>query len=114
MDSDRKLLPESREILEAAVRRVHEQGVQFLLVPGDLTKDGEKQDHLLMAEELSGTGAHGRPRVRCAGQPRHSQSARGPLQRRARTRVPNVTPAEFAEIYRDAGYGEALFRDPVR
>jgi hypothetical protein len=26
--------------------------------------------------------------------------------------VPNVTPAEFAQIYRDAGYGEALFRDP--
>jgi hypothetical protein len=29
-----------------------------------------------------------------------------------RSRVPGVTPGEFAEIYAEAGYREALFRDP--
>ena len=112
MDSDRKLLPESREILETALRRVQEMGVQFLLVPGDLTKDGEKQDHLLMAEELAGLARAG---VRVYVVPGNHDILNPHAVRyngAARTRVPNVTPAEFAEIYRDAGYGEALFRDP--
>jgi 3',5'-cyclic AMP phosphodiesterase CpdA len=59
MDSDRKLLPESREILSAAIGRVAASGAVFLLVPGDLTKDGERQDHLLMAEQLSALSRSG-------------------------------------------------------
>jgi hypothetical protein len=112
MDSDRKLLPESREILETALRQVKELGVQFLLVPGDLTKDGEKQDHLLMAEELAGLARAG---VRVFVVPGNHDILNPHAVRYSgatRARVPNVTPGEFAEIYRNAGYGEALFRDP--
>jgi Calcineurin-like phosphoesterase len=112
MDSDRKLLPESREILSAAINRVSASGAGFLLIPGDLTKDGERQDHLLMAAELaalSRTGVHvyvvpGNHDVLNPHAVRYDGSRT--------SRVPNVTPAEFAQIYRDAGYGEAIFRDP--
>jgi 3',5'-cyclic AMP phosphodiesterase CpdA len=112
MDSDRKLLPESREILAAALRRVEEQGAEFLLIPGDLTKDGEEQDHRVMAEALAGLARAGVRAYVVPGNhdildPRSVRYAGG-----SRTRVPNVTPGEFARIYRDAGYGEALFRDP--
>jgi hypothetical protein len=112
MDSDRKLLSESREILETALQRVKEEGVQFLLVPGDLTKDGEKQDHLLVAEELAGLARAG---IRVYVVPGNHDVLNPHAVRYSgatRARVPNVTPGEFAEIYRDAGYGEALFRDP--
>jgi 3',5'-cyclic AMP phosphodiesterase CpdA len=112
MDSDRKLLPESREILAAALQRVEEQGAEFLLVPGDLTKDGEEQDHLAMAEALAGLARAG---VRSYVVPGNHDILNPRAVRYAgasRTRVPNVTPGEFARIYRDAGYGEALYRDP--
>jgi hypothetical protein len=112
MDSDRKLLPQSAEILSAALQRVRGMGVDFLLIPGDLTKDGERQAHLLMAGQLSalsGTGVRvyvvpGNHDIQNPHAVRYSGAAM--------MRVPNVTPAEFAQIYRNAGYGEALFRDP--
>ena len=111
-DSDRKLLPESREILSSALQYVRELGVGFLLVPGDLTEDGKRQDHLLVAEELSALSRTG---VRVYVVPGNHDILNPHAVRSSgasMTRVPNVNPAEFAEIYRDAGYGEALFRDP--
>jgi hypothetical protein len=112
MDSDRKLLPESREILAAALRQVEILGARFLLIPGDLTKDGEKQDHLLMAEALAGLARAG---VRAYVVPGNHDVLNPEAVRYkggGRTRVPNVTPSDFAEIYRGSGYGDALFRDP--
>ncbi len=112
MDSDRKLLVESREILSTAVGRVRGMGVDFLLVPGDLTKDGERQDHLRAAEELSALSRAG---VRVYVVPGNHDIENPHAVRYSgaeRIRVPDVTPAEFTEIYREAGYGDALFRDP--
>ena len=112
MDRDRKLLPESREILSAAIERVAASGAVFLLVPGDLTKDGERQDHLLMAAQLSALSRSG---VRVYVVPGNHDILNPRAMRyggSGKTRVPNVTPAEFADIYKDAGYGEAVFRDP--
>jgi len=112
MDSDRKLLPESREILSAAIARVSASGAGFLLVPGDLTKDGERQDHLLMAAQLSALSRTG---VRVYVVPGNHDILNPAAMRydgSRKARVPNVTPAEFAQIYKDAGYGEAIFRDP--
>jgi 3',5'-cyclic AMP phosphodiesterase CpdA len=112
MDNDRKLLPESKEILSEAIRQVSGMGVQFLLIPGDLTKDGERQNHLLMAEQLS---ALARQSVRVFVVPGNHDIQNPHAVRydgRSTRRVPNITPSEFAEIYKDAGYGDALFRDP--
>ena len=58
-DNDRKLLRESGEILSVAIQRVESLAVSFLLIPGDLTKDGELQDHLLMARQLAGLARAG-------------------------------------------------------
>jgi 3',5'-cyclic AMP phosphodiesterase CpdA len=92
---------------------VSASGAEFLLIPGDLTKDGERQDHLLMAGELSALSRTG---VRVYVVPGNHDILNPHAVRyegSARTRVPNVTPAEFAEIYKEAGYGEAIFRDPA-
>ncbi len=51
--SDVKLVAQSEELLVAAIQRIKTMNVQFLLISGDLTKDGERQDHLLMARELT-------------------------------------------------------------
>jgi 3',5'-cyclic AMP phosphodiesterase CpdA len=108
---DRKLIVESEELLVAAVERVKTLGVQFLLVSGDLTKDGERQDHELLARYLGTLKDAGIPSFVIPGNhdilnPRaYGYSVAGAKK------VPNVTAEEFAGIYKDFGYGSALFRD---
>jgi len=112
LDNDRKLLRESREILETALEKVESMGADFLLIPGDLTKDGEKQDHQLMAQELAGLRLKGIRTFVVPGNHDILNPHAMSYSESGSQRVPNVTPAEFAEIYRDCGYGEALHRDP--
>ncbi len=109
---DRKMLVESEELLQEAVRKVKDMHVQFLLVPGDLTKDGERQDHELFVRYLAELKESGIPAYVIPGNhdvlnPRASRyTAAGEES------VPDVTPAEFAGLYADFGYAGALLRDP--
>ena len=112
MAKDRKLLPESHEILSEALARVQGLTPGFLLVCGDLTKDGERQDHLLMAKELDALRRTGIRVFVIPGNHDILNPHAMSFSERGAVRVPNVTPAEFAEIYTDSGYGDALFRDP--
>ena len=41
LDKDRKLLRESRELLEEVIGFILKSDADFVLIPGDLTKDGE-------------------------------------------------------------------------
>ena len=111
-DTDRKLLRESGEILSAAIQRVESLSVSFLLIPGDLTKDGELPDHQLMARQL---GALARAGVKVYVVPGNHDILNPrafAFRASGKERVLTVTPASFAEIYRECGYGEALMRDP--
>lgn len=109
---DRKLLVESEEILQAAVHKVKDMHPQFLLVPGDLTKDGELQDHELFVKYLRelrdcGIQAYVVPGNHDIFNPRAFRYGASGTER-----VANVSPEEFAGLYRDFGYGDALSRDP--
>ena len=111
--ADRKLIVESEEILGVAVERVKSSGAQFLLVSGDLTKDGERQDHALFARYLGKLKDAGIPSYVIPGN-HDILNPRALSYGAAGTKgVPNVTAAEFADIYKDFGYGSALFRDPA-
>ena len=109
---DRKLLVESLEILEVAIEKIRESGAEFVIVPGDLTKDGEHASHTLCAETLAGLEATGTqvyvvPGNHDVHNP-HALSFSGD----ATEPVEAVDPESFAEIYRHLGYGEAIARDP--
>lgn len=112
LDNDRKLLRESRELLSAALERVASLSVSFLLVTGDLTKDGELQDHLLMAEQLAGLARAGVKVYVVPGNHDVLNPHAIGFSASGESRVLTVTPASFAEIYRDCGYGDAVMRDP--
>ncbi len=111
-DSDPKLLRESGEILSAALQRVKDLSVSFLLVTGDLTRDGERQDHLIMARQLAGLARAGVKVYVVPGNHDvlNPHAARFPAS--GKERVLTVTPASFAEIYAECGYADALMRDP--
>ena len=110
---DRKLLVEGREILQTASNRILDSDVDFIIVPGDLTKDGELASHLMCAEALGELEEGGKNVYVVPGnhdvQNPHalSYSVEGVKP------VETVDALRFAQIYHEYGYGEALSRDPV-
>jgi UDP-2,3-diacylglucosamine pyrophosphatase LpxH len=108
---DHKLLVDSGEILSAAIDALKAKSPDFVLVSGDLTKDGERVNHQLMAEHLAalengGVAVYVVPGNHDINNP-HALSY---LSRPAEA-VATVTPAEFKQIYADFGYDEALYFD---
>ncbi len=112
LNQDRKLLRESQEIMIAAKNMILEEKPGFVLISGDLTKDGEKVSHEWLAGVLEELRSEGIPSYVVPGnhdiQNPHAVKFEGANE----TRVPTVTPQEFASIYQNFGYGKALERDP--
>ena len=112
MNSDRKLLKQSAELASLAVDRIIESGVKFVLVSGDLTKDGEKLNHQKVAQQLQRLVDAGIKVYVVPG----NHDVNNPLALKyvgdGTESVENVLAEDFAEIYKNFGYGDALLRDP--
>jgi 3',5'-cyclic AMP phosphodiesterase CpdA len=111
--SDMKLHAESREILAEAIAAIAAERPDFLLVCGDLTRDGERSAHELAAAMLGELDDAGVPVLVVPG----NHDVRNPAAARfAGERVEpaaSVAPEEFAAIYAGLGYAEGLERDPA-
>ncbi len=109
---DRKMIAESEAILAATVKALEGNSrLSFVIVSGDLTKDGELFSHQefagYMAQlEQSGIEVFVVPGNHDINNP-HANSYDGDVS----TSVDMVTPDEFAEIYADFGFNQALQRD---
>jgi 3',5'-cyclic AMP phosphodiesterase CpdA len=111
--SDRKMLAQSSEILENVVDNLLAvSGLDFVLVPGDLTKDGEYVCHQKFVSIMQplidkGVKVYVVPGNHDINNP-HAVSFSGDTT----TEVDSITPAGFAAMYDAFGYGDALYRDP--
>ena len=111
LNADRKLLLESVELLDYATELILASGARFILIPGDLTKDGELANHELVAEKLKRfTGAGiavyvvpGNHDINNPGAVSYEGNETAP--------VPTVSAEDFARIYNDFGFGAAIMRD---
>ncbi|MBN1835250.1 MAG: metallophosphoesterase [Spirochaetales bacterium] len=110
---DRKLLRESPEILDEAVRIVAGVPAELVIVPGDMTKDGERSSHLQVAEQLRALEAGGKQVFAICGNHDILNPEAYRYQGDQEIPVDTVSPEEFAEIYAEFGYAEALDRDPA-
>jgi 3',5'-cyclic AMP phosphodiesterase CpdA len=109
--NDRKLLRESQEILNSAITVQIGLKPGIILVPGDLTKDGEKSGHEMVAKTLMRLKDAGK-RVYVVPGNHDINNPHALRYEGAQTSpVPSVTADEFAQIYAEFGYKEALFRD---
>ncbi len=111
--SGAKLHAESRDILAQALAAIAAERPDFLLVCGDLTRDGERSAHELAAAMLGGLDAAGVPVLVVPGNhdvnnPRAARFVDSSVEP-----VAAATPEEFAAIHAELGYGEALERDPA-
>lgn len=103
----------SAELLHEAVTEAIGLRPDFVLLPGDLTKDGEIPSHELVVMELArlsaaGIRAFALPGNHDIGNPR----AQGFEGGRAAS-LPSPSAEEFARLYAPYGYGDALSRDPL-
>lgn len=111
LSEDRKLLAESEEILQVAIEQIIEAQPDALLIPGDLTKDGELICHkkvvtYLQQVEDAGISVYVVPGNHDIDNP-DAVSYKGDKE----TRVETITSSDFTSIYNEFGFKEALFRD---
>jgi 3',5'-cyclic AMP phosphodiesterase CpdA len=107
----RKLLRESVEIMGTTVDAIRNEQAGFVLLPGDLTKDGELVSHELAARYLGEIEAAGKKVYVVPGNHDINNGYAFKFVGDSIERVPSVTPMEFAQIYSQFGYAEALYRD---
>lgn len=98
-------------VLDQVLSHYLESDIEVLLIPGDITKDGEKQSHLDFQKKLQPLKDKGVKVYVIPGN--HDINIPHPVGYKGKStyKVESVTPKEFAEIYADCGYGEALMRD---
>lgn len=111
LDSDRKLLRESRELLLEAIERIEKSDASFVVIPGDLTKDGTKVSHKEFALLMERLEAAGKQVYVIPGNHDISNGESNAFPGDTVELVESITPKEFGEIYANMGYSEALHRD---
>ena len=109
---DRKLVREGPEILESAIASIMNLKDNIVLVPGDLTKDGEISSHELAASYLAQLKAAGKKVYVVPGNHDILNGLSFKYVGDGTERVPNITADQFAKIYADYGFKDALQRDP--
>jgi len=109
---DRKLLVESEELLNFAIGQLLRSDAQFVLISGDLTKDGETLNHEGLAKKLQLLVDNGiKVYVTPGNHDVNNFNAVG-FEGDQKIPVDAVSAEDFARIYANMGYGEALKRDP--
>jgi 3',5'-cyclic AMP phosphodiesterase CpdA len=110
--SDRKMIAESKAILESAVAAIKNSDAQIVLVCGDLTKDGELLNHRQFAEYLGQLEDAGKKVFVIDGNHDINNPGASSYSGDQATPAAYTTPADFRIIYEDYGYGEAVAVDP--
>jgi predicted MPP superfamily phosphohydrolase len=111
LSKDRKLLHLSAEITEEAVKEISNEDYDLVILPGDLTKDGEKKGHEEFVQQLQKIQNSGkRIFVICGNHDINNPSAIK-FEENKVTSVESVSADEFRDIYFDMGYSQAVERD---
>lgn len=108
---DRKLIRESEALTKSVVAELiknhQSEPLDFILVSGDLTKDGERASHEKFAGYLAQLEAAGIPVYVIPGNHDVNNPHAMSFDGATATPVENVTPAQFSSVYNQFGYGEA-------
>jgi 3',5'-cyclic AMP phosphodiesterase CpdA len=110
--SDPKLLAESDAITKSLMNSLIAEKPNFVIVSGDLTKDGEEKSHQSFANYLKSLEANGAKVLVIPGNHDINNPNSYSYSGSTTTKVNNVSPEQFATIYKDFGYSEAMAKDP--
>ena len=112
LNNDRKMIAESEKILDEAIERIKNSDADYVLVSGDLTKDGEKHNHELLAEKLKALeNSTGKQVFVINGNHDLSNQNAKSFTESGAARVETVNRNDFKSIYADLGYDLAVAKD---
>lgn len=110
--SDRKLVKESAELVDLAIDEILLSDAEVVLIPGDLSCEGELLSHQGMAKALTRLKDKGRRIFVIPGNHDINMLHSAVSYRGVHTEpVESISSEQFAQIYRDFGYLEAIYRD---
>ena len=113
LSQDPKLLEYSGEVLEYLVGETLQRNPDLVIIPGDLTKDGELVSPQLVVSVLAKLRSAGIPVIVVPGNhdidnPEGYYFDGDNMRPAART-----SPEQFAALYADFGYNQAYAKDPA-
>ena len=112
MAGDRKLLNISPQLLEKIVDEILQTDVEIVIIPGDLTKDGELVSHLEVAAQLKRLSDDGRKVYVIPGNHDINNPHAVRYEGASISQVDTVSPSDFERIYHDCGYASTISKDP--
>jgi 3',5'-cyclic AMP phosphodiesterase CpdA len=107
--ADRKLIVESSAILQNVLASVQAEKPDFLLITGDLTKDGEKFDHQKLTTLFQALIDKGIKVLVIPGNHDVNNPASNNYLQATPAKIDNASPLDFATIYANCGYGIGTF-----
>jgi hypothetical protein len=110
--ADPKLLALSEPILDAAITDLIRCDVRFVLISGDLTKDGELTSHLKLIPHLQRLERAGIQVYVVPGNHDINNHDAVAFHGDAATPVPSVNAAQFRALYHRFGYDQAIAHAP--
>jgi len=111
MNSDRKLLLNSIDLLDYATKAIINSGARFVLISGDLTKDGELINHRIITKKLKVLHSRGINVYVVPGNHDVNNPDSVKYEGDNTVPVPTVSAEDFAAIYGDLGFNAAIMRD---
>ena len=109
-NADGKAMKYIEELTEAFVSQIIESGPDALILSGDLSFNGERESHLMLAEKLRRVEDAGIPVLVIPGNHDLDSSKAAAFIGDGYSRVDSVNMREFEEIYADLGFNQALSR----
>jgi hypothetical protein len=107
-----KMFEYSQSLLNTVTEKIIAAKPRFVIVPGDLSKDGEEAVHLAFATAMEKFAAAGIPVYVIPGNHDVNNPDAVKYEGDRAINVASVTPERFAAIYEKCGYGAAIDRDP--
>jgi 3',5'-cyclic AMP phosphodiesterase CpdA len=111
LNSDRKLIKDSADLIKFAIDNILKSGVKFVFVTGDLTKDGELINHMQVSAQLSRLTQGGIKVYVVPGNHDINNPDSVKYVGDKTEPISNVSALQFADIYKDDGFDSAIIRD---
>ena len=112
LKKDRKMIAESDAIINSAIGSLENDDSDIILIPGDLTKDGELASHKEFADKLKKLEKSGKKVFVIPGNHDLNNPEAYTYSGDTCFSTESVSPGEFTDIYHDFGYGDAIAKDP--
>jgi 3',5'-cyclic AMP phosphodiesterase CpdA len=112
LNADPKLIQYSDAITKDVVARLLAEKPALLLIPGDLTKDGELVSHQSLVALLQPLRTAGIRVLVVPGNHDINNPEAAAYDGDVATPTSSISALDFATLYDDFGYGDALYRDP--